>query len=859
MRVNAITQNINSMSFMAKKKHGKEDYAQYHSSPKDTIGWDFQSYIDFGITPPGKITRAKSEHPFSLGYFDFDKLMAIELPESAAVKPLSFEDSHAKFTLDRYQQEAIDAYNSGKTTIVSAPTGTGKTLIAEHVIKESLNKGTKIIYLSPLKALSNEKYSDFAKLFGEYDENGNLISTDNVGLLTGDSSINPDAPVMVMTTEIYRNSLLKGDEEGAEINFADYDGVIYDEFHYLGDKQRGTVWEEAVMNTPKHMKQMMLSATASNSQNITHWVGEINPSIKTHLVNVPESERHVPLREMVLIQKNDKKLALEETKIQKIDIHRIANKINLSDRQIQALAEIGSIMGHESEDETIEYLKELSGRRNTINCKHLSDQLRQQGAERDKADSLSLILANKGSTICKNYPEGELASGAKLSKVVRLLHDKKMTPALFYVFSKKGCNHELEKVSENSESLLTAEESRMVYDEVQKAKEKGVYLGSDFGELELEALMKGFAVHHAGKLPAYKSLVENLARKGLVKVCFATETLIAGINMPFKTTVFTALEKFDGDEIIDITPQIFKQGGGRAGRRGKDEIGNVIVMPNTFDEYEKYVALTKSNDTSIRSQYRISYASLLSDRMLNNSDEVLLSSLSAFQSGRKLDDCEETVNNKLELLKTFGFVEEQEDGTLVRTEKGNIAKNVYGINEIFLTELLYNPEYLDGFTSDELIAMCAAFSDVKDEAPAMEFKNGLSYLNDRMRKIFGLAQDIDNFESYHMVDDKETPYSTNLAPYILNFAKAPNDRDEAISVWIENMNRMREKDLIIHEGDFLRVVNGTIDILKLIGELSPDENIRKEAMSAIEQLKKPPVTDIFNYELSDNIQTKSEN
>ena len=190
---------------------------------------------------------------------------------------------------------------------------------------------------------------------------------------------------------------------------------------------------------------------------------------------------------------------------------------------------------------------------------------------------------------------------------------------LLFFSQEERRRHELEKVSENSESLLTAEESRMVYDEVQKAKEKGVYLGSDFGELELEALMKGFAVHHAGKLPAYKSLVENLARKGLVKVCFATETLIAGINMPFKTTVFTALEKFDGDEIIDITPQIFKQGGGRAGRRGKDEIGNVIVMPNTFDEYEKYVVLTKSNDTSIRSQYRISYASLLSDRMLNNS------------------------------------------------------------------------------------------------------------------------------------------------------------------------------------------------------------------------------------------------
>ena len=589
MKINAITQNYNQITFNGKRHKQNKSYNTSFSN--SIVGLDMPCFYEgvYGVQQSGS-KKVKSNN---IGCFDFDELMAIKPKESVEAKALSFADSHAKFKLDKYQQEAIDAYNSGKTTIVSAPTGTGKTLIAEHVIQESLNKGKKIIYLSPLKALSNEKYSDFAKLFGEYDEEGNLLNTDNVGLLTGDTTINPDAPVMVMTTEIYRNSLLKGDEEDVEIDYADYDGVIYDEFHYLGEKQRGTVWEESVINTPKHMKQMMLSATASNSPSITEWVGEINSKIPTHLVSVPESERHVPLREMVLVQNDDKSLSLEESKVHKIDTYRIENKINLSDRQLQALEEVRQIMGFEDEAQTIEFLKQPAGRRNITYADNLASQLKAKGTDKDKADSIALILSNKNSTVFKNYLDHDFASGVSLGRVVKMLDNKQMTPALFYVFSKSGCNRELEMLAESTGSLLTLEESKMVYDEVQKAKEKGVYLGSDFGDLELEALMKGFAVHHAGKLPAYKSLVENLARKGLVKACFATETLIAGINMPFKTTVFTSLEKFDGDEVIDITPQIFKQGGGRAGRRGKDEIGNIIVMPNNYDEYLKYLNLSK--------------------------------------------------------------------------------------------------------------------------------------------------------------------------------------------------------------------------------------------------------------------------
>lgn len=760
----------------------------------------------------------------------------------------AFEETHGKYTLDKYQKQAIDDSIRGKSVIVDAPTGTGKTLIAEHVMKDALDRGKKVIYLSPLKALSNEKYTDFAMLFGDYDKDGNYKGSSKVGLLTGDNTpINPNAQLRVMTTEIYRNSLMNNYHG----QYDDVDCVIYDEFHYLGDPSRGTVWEESVMNTPPHIKQLMLSATASNSGQIASWIGENNNKIGVSLVKVPESERHVPLRELITVEDDMRAIDFETIKNQKIDIYQLANKINLSERQEKAFKNLKEIKGFSTDDEAIGFLNSIKeAKTKLVDSKILSSELQKAGADKDKADSISLILSNKNSTIYKKQLEGNLPrGGAGLSTVIKKMNQKGMLPALTFIFSKKGCNSSFDYMVENMPSLLTEEESQAVLDEITKALEKNIYFGMDFDEQHLKGLMKGYAVHHAGRLPAYKSLVEKLARKGLVKVCFATETLLAGIDLPIKTTVFTSFEKFDGENVVDISPSTFKQGGGRAGRRGKDEIGNIIVMDDSQGSYDKMVALSRSKDTSIKSRYSPTYASRLSDVMLNDVEGTLLKSLAATQNPNKLDYLEKLMENKLEVLKTYGYVEENEDGALRRTEKGEIAKSVYGINEILMTELLTNPEYLKGCTDVELTLIASMFFDTKDENPTRILTGDYSYFNNRLLPICDLVDSVEMLENYNYVEDEPINFSCSIAPFVADFEQSGSSREEALECWKNLMSTMIDKDLLSHEGDFLRIVNGTIDILSLISELSPDEEVKTNAQIAISKLRKSPVTDIAHYEL----------
>ena len=776
---------------------------------------------------------------------DMAKINAITLPKQDEIRQLrSFENSNKKFAIDKYQKDAIENFNSGKTTIVTAPTGIGKTLIAEYGIEDVLKKGKKIIYLSPLKALSNEKFTKFSEEFGNYDENGVFLNSDNVGIVTGDTVINPDAQLICMTTEIYRNMVNMEDEETTAEVFRDFAAVIYDEFHYLGDPDRGAVWEEAVMSTPKHMQQLMLSATASNAKQISEWIQNINPQIETHLTEVQDNERYVPLNEYVFGYKENAGFALKQIYNRKIDIDRI--KYLLSERQKQVVDELEEL--YDGEDFVSILKRQQKNSFNEVNAENFCDVLvREKGISKDKARQIAYILSDNKLNV-SNDIKLSYCKNLQITPLLKILEEKNMTPALFFVFSKKRCKKELEETSKKLGTLLTPEQSKQVLDEINEAKEKGIYLGDNFDEEYMPKLLMGYAVHHAGMLPPYKSLIEKLSRKGLIKACFATETLLAGIDMPFKTTVFTSLEKFNGRRQVEITPTIYKQGSGRAGRRGMYDLGNVVICPNSAQEFKTFKKIMNSDDTKIKSTLSLSYASLLQNSKLNNLNDYLQKSFYTFQNGNA-QKIKKDAKNKINYLKERGFITFKH-GNLIPTQKGEMAKNVYGINQILFCELMSDPKYTKDLTPEELAALIAIFADINDEKARKNFKDDMSETAQKLSPAIELAEQISREQIRHGIDD-EIKMSTNLASAILKFAHMPyiNDKD-CTEFWRVIFEDLKKQYVIMHEGDLLRVFNSTIDLLKTIVDVSDDPELTQKADEAIRCLKKPPVTDILKYELN---------
>ena len=406
----------------------------------------------------------------------------------------------------------------GNDVLVTAPTGTGKTAIAEYVITKNLKDGKRTFYTTPLKALSNEKFRDFSKIYGE----------ENVGLLTGDTKINTTAPIIVMTTEVYRNmtaSNLFNFDKNSEDMSKDLKTVIFDELQYLGDVDRGGIWEQSIMFTPKNVQILSLSATIGNNVDINNWIAStkgrkgiaITPQrgylankkevLETVLINVPPENRHVPLTFEI-------EHAAAEIKIPK----------GVSKKQ-KILAK-----------------KEGARRSQTMFAK-----------PRDEA----------------------------YKTLTKKLHNENKLPAIYFVFSKKECRHLLKYLSTESELLTTEKEQKEIENIINKYKEQGIYLGESLNQ---DALKKGYAIHNAGLLPSQKQLIEELFQKKLVKVVLATETLSAGINMPAKTTVISSPRKpsstTDGgdDHKRNLTPNEFHQMAGRAGRRGIDTEGFCFAL-----------------------------------------------------------------------------------------------------------------------------------------------------------------------------------------------------------------------------------------------------------------------------------------
>ena len=431
------------------------------------------------------------------------------------------------FPLDPFQQYALKAIHHNHNVLICAKTGSGKTLVGEAAIYKVLKSGGRIFYTAPIKALSNQKFSDFTKQFPDA----------TVGLMTGDIRFQPDAQIVIMTTEVFLNLLLKkgSKTEGlgltASLSITGVQAVIFDECHYINDRGRGKVWEQAFMNVPKSIQLVLLSATLANPEIFASWLGQLK-EVPCHLIQT--QYRIVPLTHAVLDPITD---ALIVTQTPGVEVYQDKAYRDW----LQTRKDI--LDGHRKFQDKV-HNKVISGEKGPV----------------------------EGKVRMKAFPH-------QLNHTLGLLKTRNQLPALFFVFSRKGCEVLANQVTlDFLDSSETAAANHII--DFHLHKFKSLESLPQFHMLK-GLLLKGIAFHHSGLLPLLKEIVEILFLKGLIKVLFATETFAVGLNMPTKTVVFTGLSKYDDENngMRLLRTDEYIQMAGRAGRRGKDTEGLVIYLP----------------------------------------------------------------------------------------------------------------------------------------------------------------------------------------------------------------------------------------------------------------------------------------
>jgi ATP-dependent RNA helicase HelY len=471
------------------------------------------------------------------------------------------------FTMDLFQEDAIRTLLAGDSVMVAAPTGSGKTVVAEFGVYYAFRGAGRVLYTTPIKALSNQKYRDLREIYG-----------DDVGLLTGDVTENREARILVMTTEILRNMLLQSPWE-----MDDVDAVIFDEIHYLADQERGTTWEEAIILCPEHVQLICLSATVTNAEEIAQWIGRTHRPIRliTHL------QRPVPL---ALYYFNDKAL------------HEV----------VDHLGNLVADFPHTGGEAKRRAARSTDGRRGRENR---SD----DGAEEPQPHEIIDALAT-----------GD------------------MLPAIYFLFSRADCQTYAERLAQMRPNLVDKSGQRKIRKVINRYLDA---LRPEDRELEQVQLITrlaqvGVGFHHAGLLPILKQLVESLFGSGLMQVVFATDTLALGVNMPARTVVIGRMSKWDGRRRRPLIPNEFQQMAGRAGRRGMDAFGHVVVPYSPWMSFREMLTVATGDLEPVRSSFAVRYNTVL--HLWDPPDghrvrQMLRQSLAQFQASQRIRHLEHDI------------------------------------------------------------------------------------------------------------------------------------------------------------------------------------------------------------------------
>ncbi|HEX4018945.1 MAG TPA: DEAD/DEAH box helicase, partial [Frankiaceae bacterium] len=441
------------------------------------------------------------------------------------------------FGLDPFQKKACLALAEGRSVLVAAPTGAGKTVVGEFAADRALRSGGKCFYTTPIKALSNQKYTELSARYGAA----------HVGLLTGDTARNGGAPIVVMTTEVLRNMLYAGSRALRGLSH-----VVMDEVHYLADRFRGGVWEEVILALPEPVRLVSLSATVSNAEEFGEWL----ETVRGDTAVIVEEHRPVPLWQSVLVGR----------------------------RLYDLFADAEDSAGSGSE---------------------VNRELVRLRAEQARADHSRTGPGSRARTGRSSGPRGTRRLDAPRPRriwvpsradVIEILDREGLLPAITFIFSRAGCDAAVAQCLSAGLRLATPDERTRIREH---ARERT----SDLSDADLrvlgywewlDGLERGIAAHHAGLLPRFKEITEELFAGGLVKAVFATETLALGINMPARSVVLERLVKYNGETHVELSAGEYTQLTGRAGRRGIDVEGHAVVLWTTGFDPEQVAGLAST-------------------------------------------------------------------------------------------------------------------------------------------------------------------------------------------------------------------------------------------------------------------------
>jgi ATP-dependent RNA helicase HelY len=671
------------------------------------------------------------------------------------------------FTLDPFQVEAIQHLLADRSVLVAAPTGTGKTLVAEFAIWLARRRQQRIIYTAPLKALSNQKFRDLRVHYGE----------ENVGLLTGDIVEHGRAPIVVMTTEIYRNMLLElglGPETVAEVtragSRADYRPrghhytpdigelaevgiVVFDELHYLSDPERGPVWEEAIICSPPSIQLVGLSATVSNARELATWITRVHRPIAL----VWHDERAVPLEHYFFFQ----------------------DKLHL--------------------------VQDAAGRR-VARFPHVGGQAR-AALWRRRRDSW---LDDEEEGKAQNWPEAP-----EPGEILRALRQAELLPCLYFLPGRRVA--EEAALGAAGHLLVTPEERTQIASEVRAWLETLAPEDRALDQVQqlTRLLPRGLAYHHAGLLPGLKVLVETLFARGLLRAVFATDTLALGINVPARSVVVGSLSKFDGIGMRMLTPNEYQQLTGRAGRRGMDERGAAVIPYSPWNEFEPAFKALTGSLLPVTSAFIIRYNSVLNLWQPHNFQRlraVCAASLREFQrataqrvraeqrgkASRRPPVLSRSgtaeLKGTVEVLRAFGYIGADDELTL----KGHLLRGIFHPAGLILTELLLT-DTVDVLSPGELAEFASWFV-FDDDRPLHNRDHLNSRLLETRRDVAYVQRQVQVVEASH---------DLAISPGI-----AEKFHGVALNWWrgMTLQGLLRRIDLA--EGDLLVSLNQTVDLLQ---------------------------------------------